>query len=155
MPFGIPITLQTFTITISAMLLGKRLAFLSCVIYILLGAIGLPVFSSYSGGMSIITGPTGGFILSFPLMAYIIGYFSSLTSKPLYTFTNILIAHLINLCLGSIFFGFVTGISISSAFYITYYPFIPVTLVKSVISTFIGLKLKSFAKISIKNRNNF
>ena len=58
------------------LVLGKRLGFISQIIYVLLGTIGLPVFAQFSGGIGIILGPTGGFILSFPIIAFIVGYFS-------------------------------------------------------------------------------
>ena len=73
MPIGVPITMQTFAVTIAGIILGSKKGFTATLIYILLGAIGLPVFANFTGGWQSITGPTSGFILSFPLMAYIIG----------------------------------------------------------------------------------
>lgn len=63
-PFAIPFTLQTLAIFLSLFLLGRS-ALVSILLYIVLGAIGLPVFSSFGGGIGVLLGPTGGFIFGF------------------------------------------------------------------------------------------
>ena len=73
---AVPLTMQVFAVALCGLVLGKRLGFISQIIYVLLGTIGLPVFAQFSGGIGIILGPTGGFILSFPIIAFIVGYFS-------------------------------------------------------------------------------
>ena len=69
-------TMQVFIVALCGLVLGKRLGFISQIIYILLGLIGLPVFTHFRGGVGILLGPTGGFILSFPIIAFTVGYFS-------------------------------------------------------------------------------
>lgn len=78
---GAPITLQTLFVLLAGLLLGAKRGALSMVIYLLLGAIGLPVFAGFSGGLGVIAGPTGGFLLSFPIAAYAIGYLKEKTGK--------------------------------------------------------------------------
>ncbi len=73
---AVPLTMQVFAVALCGLVLGKRLGFISQIIYVLLGTIGLPVFAQFSGGIGIILGPTGGFILSFPIIAFVVGYFS-------------------------------------------------------------------------------
>ena len=75
MPMGVPMTMQTFAITLAAVVLGAKLSTISCVVYLLLGAVGVPVLANFSGGFDKFVGPTGGFLISFPLMAFIIGWF--------------------------------------------------------------------------------
>lgn len=70
---GAPITLQTLFAMLAGLILGERLGSLSMIIYVILGLIGLPVFAGMQGGLGVILGPTGGFILSFILMAFFIG----------------------------------------------------------------------------------
>lgn len=65
LPGGVPLTLQTLGIMLAGIVLGPRRGTLSVLIYILLGAIGLPVFAGFKGGLSSVIGPTGGFIISF------------------------------------------------------------------------------------------
>lgn len=73
MPLGVPMTMQTFAITLAGIVLGSKKGAITSLIYILLGAIGVPVFANFNGGYQLLVGPTGGFIISFPIMAYIIG----------------------------------------------------------------------------------
>lgn len=70
-PFGIPITFQTLAISLCGFLLGSRYGLLSVAVYIALGVVGMPVFTGFRGGFSIVFGePTGGFIIGFiPLVA--------------------------------------------------------------------------------------
>lgn len=73
-PFIIPYTLQSFAIFFSVALLGGRRASICVLLYILLGAVGLPVFSGFAGGPGILFGSTGGYIFGFlavPLMQWI------------------------------------------------------------------------------------
>jgi len=73
-PLGpVPITLQSFFVLLSGMILGPNLAALSQVLYIVLALIGLPIFSNFSGGLQIIFKPSFGFAVGFILAAYIIG----------------------------------------------------------------------------------
>ena len=73
-PFGmIPVTLQTLFCMMAGMVLGKGYGALSQGIYALLGLIGIPVFSGFSGGLGSLLKPNFGFILGFILMAFIVG----------------------------------------------------------------------------------
>ena len=64
-PFAVPFTMQTFAVFCSLLLLGGKLGTLSIGVYILLGMVGLPVFSGFRGGIGHIIGPTGGYIVGF------------------------------------------------------------------------------------------
>lgn len=69
----VPISLATFAIFLTAGLLGHKYGSLSLIVYVLLGAIGVPVFAGFSGGFGIITGPTGGYIIGYIFTAFITG----------------------------------------------------------------------------------
>lgn len=69
----VPITLQTLAVIMSGLLLGPALGALSQLVYILLGAAGLPVFAGFTGGASALVGPTGGFLVAFIPAAAIAG----------------------------------------------------------------------------------
>lgn len=76
-PVGITaVTLQTFIVALTGYILRPRSALLSVCAYLLLGACGLPVFSGFSGGIGVLTGPTGGFLAGFPVMALLVSLFS-------------------------------------------------------------------------------
>ena len=67
----IPFSLSLLAIFLSGALLEPKYALLSTLAYILLGAFGLPVFAGFKGGFHVLTGMTGGFIMSYPIMAFI------------------------------------------------------------------------------------
>lgn len=71
---GILITLQTFIIFLIASVLGKKVGLYSTLLYILIGALGAPVFGGYSAGWEKLIGNTAGFIWAFPLVAYGLGW---------------------------------------------------------------------------------
>lgn len=68
-PSAVPFTMQTFAVYCALLLLGGRRGLLAVLLYILLGAFGLPVFSGFRGGIGALLGPTGGYILGFLLCA--------------------------------------------------------------------------------------
>ena len=68
-----PFTLQTLGIMLAASLLGWKRGTAAVLIYILLGAVGLPVFAGFKGGLSALVGPTGGYIIGFVFTALITG----------------------------------------------------------------------------------
>lgn len=70
-PSVVPFTLQTFGIFSALLLLGGKRGTLSVTVYILLGVIGLPVFSGFKGGTGALLGPTGGYIIGFVFTALV------------------------------------------------------------------------------------
>ncbi len=68
-PLAVPFTLQLLGVFLALRLLGGKDGTLSILLYIALGAVGLPVFSNFSAGIAALIGPTGGYILGFVLMA--------------------------------------------------------------------------------------
>lgn len=74
LPFTpVPITGQTFAILLVGAALGSRLGFLALLAYLVEGGMGLPVFAGGTGGLARILGPTGGFLIAFPLAAGLVG----------------------------------------------------------------------------------
>ena len=74
-PIGaVPISLANFVICLTAWLLGPKFGTLSVVIYLALGAIGIPVFSGYGAGLTKLAGPTGGYLVGYLLLAFIGGH---------------------------------------------------------------------------------
>ncbi len=75
-PMTVPITLQTFGVFAVSGLLGLKRGTLAVLVYILLGAAGVPVFAGFTGGLGVLTGSTGGYIVGFVLTALIVGAIS-------------------------------------------------------------------------------
>ncbi|MFC7495827.1 MULTISPECIES: biotin transporter BioY [unclassified Nocardioides] len=71
---GVPITLQTFGVMLAGCLLGPVRGFLAVSLYLLLGAIGLPVFAEHSSGLGVFTGPSAGYLYAFPVAAALAGF---------------------------------------------------------------------------------
>ncbi len=70
----VPLTLQTVAIFLIALVLPLKYALLSIIFYILMGLVGLPVFANGRSGISVLTGPTAGFIFGFPVVAIVLSY---------------------------------------------------------------------------------
>ncbi len=71
----VPISLGTLGIYLAVSILGMKSGTLSVVVYILLGFIGVPVFTNFTGGAEKLLGPTGGYIIGYIFMALICGFF--------------------------------------------------------------------------------
>lgn len=139
---GVPFTLQTLIIQIIAIVLGLRLGTMSIILYLLLGAIGLPVFAQLSGGIGILVGPTGGFLLSFPLMAIIIGATIRKTQRPVLLVSATLIATFVNLLIGTLQFMLVAQVGFNEAMLACFWPFVGFGIVKALLAVWLGLKLR-------------
>ena len=75
LPFSpVPISLTNFAIFLAIFVLGMKSGTISFIIYLLLGAVGVPVFSSFRGGFQVLAGPTGGYLIGFIFLALIMGF---------------------------------------------------------------------------------
>ncbi len=73
MPFGVPLTMQVFAAALCGYSLGTGGGAAAIGVYIVLGAVGMPVFSNFTGGVGVLIGKTGGFIWGFPVLAALCG----------------------------------------------------------------------------------
>lgn len=139
--FSIPVTLQTLMIMITGILLKPRDAFLAVLLYLIIGVIGIPVFSGFSSGLSAILGPTGGFLLAFPFASLLISYFKGNKSFWRLLLVNFVFASIMVFLIGAISIAIVSEINYFNALK-TILIFIPIDFVKSIIATLVGRKLK-------------
>lgn len=150
MPLGVPMTMQTFAVTLAGVILGSRKGCFSVLIYILLGAIGVPVFAGFKAGLQNLIGPTGGFLISFPLMAYLIGKGVELRHKKgIFTFFLIL-GTVINYAVGLIMFCVMMKASLQAGFTACVLPFIPTAVVKAVLAALLGLQIRKQLVIALR-----
>ncbi|WP_273130412.1 biotin transporter BioY [Metabacillus sp. HB246100] len=82
---GVPLSMQPFFCILAGLLLGSRLGALSMVVYALVGIAGAPVFAQFSGGIGVIFGSTGGFILSYIVAAYVVGKIMEANKEKAYS----------------------------------------------------------------------
>ncbi|MDR1017986.1 MAG: biotin transporter BioY [Lachnospiraceae bacterium] len=143
MPGSVPITMQTFAIILTGIVLGPKNGTLSVLVFLLLGAVGLPVFAGFTGGISKFVGPTGGFLFSFPLMALVIGLFAKIkTHKLIWIAIGIILGTLINFAMGAALFMALTNSNLWATLTATIIPFIPGTIIKCVAAESVGVLLK-------------
>ena len=83
-PTPIPFSLQTFAVFLSVSVLGGKRGTLAVVVYVLLGAIGVPVFAEFTGGIDIILRNTGGYIIGFIFSALVMWLIESLFGRKLW-----------------------------------------------------------------------
>ncbi|HVB10626.1 MAG TPA: biotin transporter BioY [Bacillota bacterium] len=69
LPLGVPFTLQPLAVILTGLLLPPGAAALAMAVYVLLGAIGIPVYAGFAAGPHVLFGPTGGFLLAYPFAA--------------------------------------------------------------------------------------
>lgn len=75
LPFTpVPISFATLALYFAIMVVGWKRASLGCLVYILVGIVGLPVFSGFSGGIQKVAGPTGGYLVGYLLLTIVGGY---------------------------------------------------------------------------------
>lgn len=104
----VPYTLQTLFVLLAGALLGKRNGALSQLLYLTAGLLGLPVFSSGGFGLAKILGPTGGYLLSFPVAAFVVGYLVENRRNVVWTSVSMITGLLIIFSLGTLQLYFVT-----------------------------------------------
>lgn len=142
MPLGVPMTMQTFAITLAAVVLGAKYSAIASFVYLLLGAIGLPVFANLSGGIAKLIGPTGGFLLSFPIMAFLIGLGAQYYHKSKALFILFLIlGTVVNYVVGVIMFCILMDSTVMVALSACVIPFIPTAIIKAILASVLGLEL--------------
>ena len=141
MPYGVPMTLQTFIIPLVGMVLGAKNGMISTVIYLLLGAIGIPVFAGFQGSIASFFGPTGGFLISFPLMAFFAGWGAEKNNK-VSLLLGLVLGAISNFVFGIIIFSFVTSSPLHIAFVATTLPFIPTAIIKIFLIFIFGNKIR-------------
>ena len=139
-PIGpIPVSLTNLVIYIAIFLLGTGKTTISYVIYLLLGAVGLPVFSGYQGGMGKLMGPTGGYLIGFIFMTLIAGLFLEKSKANIgFSFLGMILGTLVAYAFGTVWFVISTQSEIGYALSVCVYPFIPFDLGKMVIATLLG-----------------
>jgi len=79
--FGVPITFQTLAVMLTGLVLGPARGFAAVGLYTLLGLAGLPIFSQGRSGLAILAGPSAGYIIAFPIAAFVVGWLATLVIR--------------------------------------------------------------------------
>ncbi|AFL95894.1 putative biotin biosynthesis protein BioY [Thermococcus cleftensis] len=147
-PIGpVPITLQVLVVLLSGLVLGPRLGFLSQLVYVVMGAVGLPVFAGFQGGFAVLYGPTGGYIVAFPIAAFIAGYVAEKTGKKSGMLGGSLVGVGVIYLLGWLRLGLFLGGDFQKAFLLGVMPFLPVDAIKAGVAVLIADRVRKAIEI--------
>src|ERR671912_2650550 len=141
----VPFTFQVLAVILSGLLLGPRYGALAQAIYVLVGAVGVPVFAQFSGGLGVVLGPTGGYLLSYPLAAAIAGLAAHAAANA--TRRKALWASFLWGCaglaiiyaLGATWLAVVTRLPFAAALAQGVLPFVPFDLIKVAIAALVAI----------------
>lgn len=160
-PVGsIPFTLQTFAVFVTGGLLGAKRGTIAVIVYILLGIIGVPVFSAFSSGIvkfipNTETGMTGGYIIGFVFTTIIIGAFKNLAcdkdtkQKALFIGVGMVVGDIVCLAFGTVWFWLFNPMHLGLVASITscVVPFIIPEIVKIIVALILVLRLEKIVKV--------
>ncbi len=144
-PIGtVPVTLSLFGIFLIGAVLKTKIAVSAVLVYITIGALGLPVFSQFSSGLGVLFGPTGGYIWSYPIMTAIISYSRTKIKKHgnLTLIFSMSASLLICYLLGTSWYCFISNVPFYSAFIVCCVPFIFFDIIKLIAAFLISSTIK-------------
>ncbi len=149
-PFSpVPFTLQVVAVCLAGGILGSKLGAMSLIVYLLIGATGIPVFAQFRGGLSVLVGPTGGFLLSFPIAAALIGFFMERKNNFKSSFLSMLLGLVIIYVMGLVQFKLVTAMSWEKSFALAVAPYLIPDIIKIILTSILVLSVNDSL-----NRNN-
>ena len=143
----IPVNLALFAVYISGAVLGEYYGALSVITYILIGMAGLPVFAGFKGGIGIILGPTGGYIIGYIFTVFVSGLIihadrDKIILYPLGMGAGLIICYLF----GTLWYSIAYGVSFISAVAVCVVPFLIGDILKIILASFLSFKLNGILK---------
>ncbi len=144
-PIGpVPVTLTNLVIYLAIVLLGWKMATISCALYLLLGLVGLPVFSGFQGGVGKLVGPTGGYLIGYLVVAIIGGFIMEKCEiKTWITMVGFVVATAALYTFGTIWFMIEMQCDFKQAMTLCVLPFIPFDLIKIVVAVCLGKAVRA------------
>ena len=143
LPFSpVPISLTNFAIFLAIFVLGMKNGTISFIIYLLLGAIGVPVFSSFRGGLQVLAGPTGGYLIGFIFLALIMGFaLDHFDRKLVPTIIGMIIGMAVCYAFGTVWLAKLLSLSFKEGLMMGVIPYLPGDAAKIIIAAIVGPKL--------------
>lgn len=143
LPFSpVPISLTNFAIFLAIFVLGMQNGTISFIIYLLLGAVGVPVFSSFRGGLQVLAGPTGGYLIGFIFLALIMGFaLDHFDRKLLPTIIGMIIGMVVCYAFGTVWLAKLLSLSFKEGLMMGVIPYLPGDAAKIIIAAIVGPKL--------------
>lgn len=135
----VPISLGVLGVLLSTYLLGMKWGTVSCTIYLLIGLVGLPVFTGYSGGVGKVLGPTGGYMIGYIFLSLIAGFFIyKWPAKWWMHLAGMVLGAAVMYLFGTLWLGYLMKCSFLEALWLGTIPYIPAELVKIAITLGLG-----------------
>lgn len=161
LPIGpVPISCSLIAVYLAGLFLPVKTAALSQLVYLLLGIIGVPVFAGFQSGAARLAGPTGGYLLVYPVIALILSlamviYDKKLARKPLaaraaYIVSAMLVSLIVCYAAGTAWFTVFSGSSFQKALSLTVVPFIAGDIAKIVLCTVVTISARERLKKAVK-----
>ena len=156
LPIGVPFTLQVLMVMLTALILKPLYSVISLLLYVLLGVVGLPVFSGAKSGIGTILSPTGGFIIGFVLAAFFVSLLKGVLGRKLGGKLTVVCCIIVTVIIGIpvmyipgiALYMVYTGADLVSAIVTLTSVFILLDIAKCVIASLIAVPLnKALAKI--------
>lgn len=143
LPFSpVPISLTNFAIFLAIFVLGMKSGTISFIIYLLLGAVGVPVFSSFRGGLQVLAGPTGGYLIGFIFLALIMGFaLDHFDRKLVPTIIGMIIGMVVCYAFGTVWLAKLLSLSFKEGLMMGVIPYLPGDAAKIIIAAIVGPKL--------------
>lgn len=134
-------TLQTFGVAFCGFLLGARGGVCAALVYLALGAVGLPVFAGFGGSLAFLVGPTGGFLIGFPVLALCCGFGAQRKQISIglaFALLGLTVCHL----MGILWFARISAVSTVQAFLISSLPYVIKDILCIVIARVMAKRIK-------------
>ena len=143
LPFSpVPISLTNFAIFLAIFVLGMKNGTISFIIYLLLGAVGVPVFSSFRGGLQVLAGPTGGYLIGFIFLALIMGFaLDHFDRKLVPTIIGMIIGMAVCYAFGTVWLAKLLSLSFEEGLMMGVIPYLAGDVAKIIIAAIVGPKL--------------
>lgn len=143
LPFSpVPISLTNFAIFLAIFILGMKNGTISFIIYLLLGAVGVPVFSSFRGGLQVLAGPTGGYLIGFIFLALIMGFaLDHFDRKLVPTIIGMIIGMAVCYAFGTVWLAKLLSLSFKEGLMMGVIPYLAGDAAKIIIAAIVGPKL--------------
>lgn len=143
----IPVSFTMLAVYLSCYLVGMKFAAVSCALYLLLGTIGLPVFSGFQGGVAKVVGPTGGYLVGFLVIALVAGFFiEHFDGNILPSIAGMVLGIACCYILGTVWFIFQSGYTLQAALAACVYPFLLFDAIKILLAALIGPVIRNRLK---------
>ncbi|MBB5194775.1 biotin transporter BioY [Anaerocolumna cellulosilytica] len=140
LPFSVvPISFTNLVLYITVFLLGWKKGTISYLIYLLIGFVGVPVFSGFSGGPGKVLGPTGGYLLGFLFLAIISGIFNEQFRGKIYMYAlGMTVGLFVTYTLGTAWLAYQLDLSFMAGLFSGVIPYIPGDLMKIAAALLLG-----------------